>query len=368
MTANVLILGGYGNFGKRIAKALVSQNIPIVIAGRNKAKAEALNAKMPNELVNIAIFDVNKDLNTQLKLLRPQVVINSCGPFQTNDYTVAEICIAQGIHYIDLADARDFVNGFMVLDEKAKSHNVSVITGASTVPALSSAVIEHFKHEFTIIDSLIYGIIPGQKIERGLATTQSIMSYAGKQLKTFAGTQSPVYGWQDLYRQNYPEIGKQWMANCDIPDLDLLPKHYNIHKIRFSAGLELSIMHLGLWCLATLIRLGIPINLHKHAHTLLRISNYFNHFGTANSAMHMIIRGIDNNRKPHTRTWFIVAKNGDGPQIPCIPAILLTKRLLSKNSLPTGAYPCVGLISLDEYMHELKEFNIKQVITDGNYS
>ena len=41
---SVLILGGYGNFGKRIAKSLsVVKGITILIAGRNVKKAEQLN-------------------------------------------------------------------------------------------------------------------------------------------------------------------------------------------------------------------------------------------------------------------------------------------------------------------------------------
>lgn len=35
MNKKVLILGGYGNFGKMISKALAKQNIPIIVVGRN---------------------------------------------------------------------------------------------------------------------------------------------------------------------------------------------------------------------------------------------------------------------------------------------------------------------------------------------
>lgn len=45
----VLILGGYGNFGSRIAVALVKNNIPIIIAGREKHKAEILRNKLKKE-------------------------------------------------------------------------------------------------------------------------------------------------------------------------------------------------------------------------------------------------------------------------------------------------------------------------------
>lgn len=86
MNSKVLILGGYGNFGKMISKALVQENIPIVIAGRSKNKAEQfikiLQRCYDKPNIQTAILDVNKDLNNLLKTIKPKVVINTCGPFQ----------------------------------------------------------------------------------------------------------------------------------------------------------------------------------------------------------------------------------------------------------------------------------------------
>lgn len=354
----VLILGGYGNFGKRIALALTKKNISVVVAGRNREKAEALAATLPATLAEIAVFDVTKELSFQLEKLRPAVVVNTCGPFQTSDYDVAITCIEHGVHYIDLADGRDFVNGISALDAQARQHNVAVISGASTVPGLSSAVIEHYKAEFSDIESLVFGISPGQQAERGLSTTQAIMSYVGKPLRPFAGSTHPAYGWQGIYRQAYPELGKRWMANCDIPDLDLLPAHYGIRSIRFSAGLELGFMHLGLWALSWGVRLGLPLNLPQHADALLKASNWFNGQGSANGGMHMILSGKDLQGRLHRRRWFIIAKNGDGPQIPTIPAIILTEKLAANQLAYRGASACDGLVTLEEYLHELKDFAV----------
>jgi hypothetical protein len=357
LTGKVLILGGYGNFGKRIAMALIRHNVPVIIAGRSREKAEILAKMLGSSLAETAIFDVTSDLSAQLEALRPTVIVNTCGPFQTSNYDVARACIAHGVYYIDLADGRDFVTGIIALDAEAKARGVAVISGASTVPGLSSAVIEYYRQEFSTIDSMIYGISPGQQAERGLATTQGILTYVGKPLKPFAGAAKPIYGWQDVYRQEYPGLGKRWMANCDIPDLDLLPAQYGIGSIRFSAGLELSFMHLGLWMLSRLVRLKLPLHLPHHAQTLLTISNWFNRLGTAHGGMHVILRGKDKNGQSHERRWFIIAKNGDGPQIPCVPAILLAKRLACGETLKAGAYPCVGLVALDEYLTELKRFD-----------
>lgn len=171
----VLVLGGYGNFGKRICRLLARSGVPVVIAGRNHHKAEQRVAELTKDFSGIeltaAVFDVDKEneLDRQLQSLQPAVVINTCGPFQEKDYRIAKICIEQAVHYLDLADGRAFVNGITTLDEPAKRAGIRVISGASTVPALSSSVLEHYKTEFHSIDTLIYGISPGQKTERGLA-------------------------------------------------------------------------------------------------------------------------------------------------------------------------------------------------------
>jgi hypothetical protein len=356
--SKVLILGGYGNFGKRIARLLTRHNIPVTAAGRDADKAKILARTLPKGLAEIAVFDIKQALAAQLQTLDPAVVINTCGPFQTSDYTPAETCIDHGVHYIDLADARDFVTGIRSLDRRAKANNVAVISGASTVPGLTSAVIEHFLPRFSAIDSLDFGIAPGQKAERGLATTQAILGYVGKKLKPCAGCETR-YGWQDLHLQKYPEIGNRLMANCDIPDLDLLPEKYGIRKIRFAAGMENPIVHLGIWGLSWVVRAGFPVDLSKHSSTLVAASNWFDFFGSADGGMHVILQGKDKSGAPISAKWFIIALDGDGPYIPTIPSVVLTKKILAGQFRATGAMPCVGLVSLEEYLHELRDFKVK---------
>lgn len=360
----VLILGGYGNFGSRIATALVKDNIPIILVGRERQKAEALHNKLKKSnaenLMSVAIFDANKELNKQLNILKPTVVINTIGPFQTANYSIAKTCIQNHIHYIDLADARDFVSGITRLDSLAKKNNVLIVSGASTVPGLSSAVLDHYKNHFATIDSLIYGISPGQKAPRGLATTESILTYLGKPLKPWNNPYQKCFGWQDIYRQQYPELGKRWMANCDIPDLDLFPKIYGLKNIRFSAGMENSALHLGMWMMSYLVRIGLPLNLPKHAKFLLSLSHIFDSFGTTTGGMHMLMKGTNKKGKPLEINWFIIAKDNDGPQIPCVPAIILSKKIIHNKLHTSGAMPCIGLITLHEYMKELEGFSIKQ--------
>lgn len=359
MTGKVLILGGYGNFGKRIARALAGSGTSVVIAGRDATRAQACAAELPHGLAEAVAFDVRHDLPERLSGIRPAVVVNTCGPFQTSDYSVAETCIDAGAHYIDLADGRDFVTGIAALDSRARGRGVAVISGASTVPGLSSAVIEDFRSEFAEFHTLRFGISPGQKAERGLATTQGILTYVGKPLRAHADDDAPSYGWQDIYRQEFPQLGKRWMANCDIPDLDLLPLKYGFRSIRFSAGLELAPLHLGLWALSWLVRLGAPLHLPRFANWLLKASNLFDRFGSADGGMFMVLTGLDHDRRPLERSWFIIAKDGEGPQIPTIPAIILARKAACGELDFRGASACVGLVTLDEYLRELEHYPIQ---------
>ena len=158
------------------------------------------------------------------------------------------------------------------------------------------------------------------------------------------------------------------MANCDVPDLDLIPQHYGVKAIHFSAGLELGILHLGLWLLSWGVRLGLPLDLSRRAKLLLKASNLFNVFGTSDGGMFVMLRGKDKTGKAQERRWFIIARNNDGPQIPCVPAILLAKRLLDGVPCKPGACPCVGLISLEGYLDELKSSDIRQYEMPGGRS
>ena len=356
LPTEVLILGGYGNFGRRIARALNRHGVPVVIAGRDLARGQALAAELPGARAIRA--DIHDDFCGLLAGEKPAVVIHTCGPFQGADYAVARACIQAGIHYVDLADGRDFVRDFATLDADAKAAGVVLVSGASTVPGLSSAVVEHFKADFAAMATLDYGISPGQKTERGLATLRGVLSYVGKPLRPYAGHPRP-YGWSDLHVQDYPVMGRRFLSACDIPDLDLLPPVYGLRTLRFGAGIELGFLHLAMTALAWLTRSGLPLDLPGLAGPLLALGNLFNGLGSDIGGMHVTLTGTGHDGAPLTRRWFIVAGRGDGPQIPCVPAIILAQRLQQKDPrLATGAYPCVGLVTLEDYLDELGPFAI----------
>ncbi|MBO6506103.1 MAG: saccharopine dehydrogenase NADP-binding domain-containing protein [Kordiimonadaceae bacterium] len=362
MTKRILVLGGYGNFGRFICQELATDpNIQLLVAGRSMEKAKAFVETLPASGGPSPIqLDVGEGLEQTLLTLQPDIVINTVGPFQNQSYVVPKACINAGSHYLDLADGREFVANIGDLNSAAISKGVSVVSGASSVPALSAAVIDQFMPRFIRLESIDYGISTAQHTTRGLATTQAVLSYAGKPIRTaFGDAEKPVFGWQGIRAHKFNGLGRRWLSYCDVPDLSLFPERYpSLRSIRFYAGVELAVQQWGVWILSWLVRAGMVKDLSSWANPLLKTSFLFDRLGGDESGIFMTLNGRGEHDTPKSVTFELVARSGHGPLIPCMPAIVLAKRLAAGKELKAGAYPCVGLISLDQYLDALKNLDI----------
>ena len=366
MTCRVMILGGTGNFGGYIARMLADDPaITLLIASRSEtracAAATAIAAANPPEPLCV---DIRGDLSLVIESARPDVIIHTVGPFQNQDYRVAEAAITAGAHYLDLADARDFVAGIGGLDRKAKAAGVSVIAGASSVPCLTAAFIDHYRPRFAQLSSVEYGISAAQATNRGLGTASAILSYVGKPFSRLESGQSHrVFGWQGLTAVRYPELGLRLFGDCDIPDLSLFPERYpGLQRLRFVAGHEIKLLHLGTWLLSWAVRLRLVRSLEPHADALLGASFLFDSLGSNRSGFHIRLDGTGQNSAPMRIEGFMVARQGHGPHIPCVPAVMLAKRIAMGEPPSAGARPCLDLINLDRYLGALEPLDITTTV------
>ena len=360
----VLVLGGYGFFGRRLVERLVLQpGLQILIAGRSATKGQALALELKSlsaaSPLSSCVLDADDpDLAQRLWALRPHVVVHTAGPFQGQDYRVARACIAAGTHYVDLADGRAFVVGIAALDEEARAAGVAVLSGASSVPALSSAVVDELAAGMHVVDYIDIGISPGNRTERGVSTVQSVLSYCGRAIET-PSAQS-VFGWCGTWHQEYPSpVGNRLLSPCDVPDLALLPARYpGRPRVRFGAGLELRFLHRGMNAMAWLARRGWVAGWEWHATRLKRASEWFKEWGTDAGAMHVHVRGRDARGNGSARQWVLVAAEGDGPYVPTLAAAALVTRLASGGSLQPGARPCVGCLTSTEILARTRDLAI----------
>lgn len=359
----IVVPGGYGNFGARICRALSGDpNIEVIATGRNPGSH-------PNPGYQTARLDlVAPDFRADLKKLAPGVVIHCAGPFQGQDYRVVEAAIAAGAHYIDLADGRKFVTGFAKhAGAAARAANLLAVSGASTLPALSSAVIDSFVARFRQLEEIQIVIAPGQRAPRGTATMAGVLSYAGRPFRRLKdGAWSNAWGWQELRRTRFAGFGTRWAAACDVPDLDLLPQRYpGVKTVEFRAALELGIQHFGLWSVAALRRAGVPLPVERWAAQLNAMASWLDAFGSERGGMLVRLVGARHDGNRTSIEWHLTADASHGPEIPAMAAILVARKLARGELQQRGAHPCMGFLKLSEFEPEFSKWRISTLVEEN---
>lgn len=337
----VVVLGGYGGFGAKLVDLLTRDGHDVVVAGRSAAKAQALAAEFGAQALAV---DRSGDL-APLWAVLPDAVVDAAGPFHAygaDPYAFASACIAQGVHYLDLADDPAFCAGIGVLDAQAKGAGVIVLSGVSSVPAISSAAVAALA-EGAPIDTISTAILPGNRAPRGRSVVASILHQCGTDFNVhFDGVRVPIRSWS---RPAAFDLGQgitrpAWMI--EVPDHRLFAQAFGARSVLFRAGLELRMMN---WALAVFSalrgrwRFGIPgwlIGL------VLWLSKLLYRFGTDAGGMSVAVT-LQTETGWQRRVWRMVATRGEGPYIPAVAARVVLRDVAA---IAPGARPAVAVVPL----------------------
>lgn len=362
----IVLVGASGVFGQRLA-AMIARwpDVVLVLAARNLAPLEVLAADLAKTkpLARIEVARLDRLDPQGLAALGPWAVVDAAGPFQGQDHAFPRAVLTARAHYIDLADARDFVAGFeAALDGQARTAKRWAITGASSTPALSHAALDAMTAGWTRIDRVEAAISPGARAPRGLSVIRAILAWAGAPVRVFTGghwTTRP--GWSGPRRVAFPGLGRRWASLAETPDLDLLPARFHARRDAiFRAGLELPVLHLGLWGLSLLRRARLIPTLEPLAVVLGEAAGLVSPLGTDRGGMVVSAEGLDADGAPRLVRWSLCAEAGSGPHTPAAPAAATLRALLDgRLSGEPRAGPCVGLIDLPAILHELRDLPIR---------
>ena len=400
--SRILVIGGYGGFGARLSARLAGEGHHVLVGGRNRNKAEAFclpiqqdgegdhtkcdggvtSAEVldprenqrpagsvtlpPASLVPLPtaarrggtcepiVVDRNGDIAAVLAAARPDLVIDAAGPFQDSACAVPEACIAARIPYLDLADGRAFVAGIAALDETAKAAGVAIVSGASSLPALTGAIVRALAQGLDRVESVEAALSASNRASGGASVVEAILSYVGRPVRLWRGGRwARAHGWQELRRIDYEAAGAEplcgrLVALVDVPDLELIPDLLpGRPAVAFRAGTELSFQMLGLWLASWPVRWGWLRSLRPFAPLLLRLYHATLGLGGARSAMSVTLTGWAGPR-PLERRWTIVAERGEGLHIPTLAAQLLAADMLAGRLAP-GARSAAGLLALERF-------------------
>ena len=371
----VLILGGYGTFGGRLARLLADEaQLTLIIAGRSAAKAAAFAATFAGSVRIVPLaFDRDGDVERQLRAAAPGIVVDASGPFQAygaDPYRVIEACIALGIDYLDLADGRDFVAGIARFDAAARERRVFALSGASTCPVLTAAAVCRLARPGDVLETIAAGIAPSPYAGLGLNVVRAIASYAGKRVSLRRDGRAE-FGHALIDSTCFTvappgalPLGRIRFALVDVPDLGVLPALWpSLESVWFGAGATPAALHRGLSALAWLVRLRLLPSLALLAKLFHFAMNRLR-WGEHRGGMFVSVSGRDSGGVRFARSWHMVAEGDDGPFIPAMAAAAILRRVLAGKRPRSGARAAVCELELGDYEEQLAPRRIASGIRD----
>ena len=349
----IVLVGATGTFGGRLAALLAGiEAIDLVATSRRADRAQRLADRLRAGArcarIEGAAFDSGCEPVNGLRALKPWLVIDASGPFQTAGYGVAETALRAGAHFVDIADAQGYIEGFSgALNAVAIRQNKAAFAGASSTPALSYAAVAALTQDWRRVDSIDIAITPGGKSDVGPAVMKAVLSYAGAPVPEFRdGAMHSVIGWGSLRRVVMPGLGPRFVSPVATADAAMLSRDFEVReRVRFVAGLESWSEHFGLVALAWLRRCMRLRSVTGLAPLLGQARNLTRLTTSESGGMAVCVRGLDAGGEAAIARWSLVAHENHGPYVPVLPALALTRSLLSGGLAP-GARLAAGAISL----------------------
>lgn len=246
------------------------------------------------------------------------------------------------------------------LDADFRSAGRTAISGASTVPALSSAVVERLTSGWRSLHHIGTCIAPAQTAPRGIATLAAVLAYCGAEVRVWReGRWQMRRAWAAPERVHFARMSPRLGALCDIPDLEIFPTHFGVRdEVLFQAALEIGMAQRALSALAVARVAGVIKNPAQLARPLNAMASWLDGFGSSRGGMVVRVSGEGGSGQHMQGEWHITADNDHGPEIPCMASILLARRLARGEVLPVGAQACMGLLTLDDFLPEFSRWGM----------
>lgn len=342
--------------------------IILLIAGRSLQNASRFCDILPGNAGRVPLyFDRTGDVEYQLRDIMPDLVVDATGPFQLygdDPYSVVKACLAIGIDYMDYADGTAFVNGFAQFDEQAQQRGLFALTGVSSFPVLSAAVVRRLARDMSRVTDIKAGIAPSPFAGVGANVVKAIASYAGKPLQVLHdGKAVSAYPLTESIRYTIAPPGRKPLRNLhfslvDVPDQHVLPPMWpHLQSIWVGAATVPQEFLYLLNYLAWLVRLRLLPSLMPLAKLMHLVAQGWR-WGEHRGGMFVAVSGLDANAQTFTRSWHLLAEGDKGPNVPSMAIAALARRCLNGKRPASGARVALTELELEDFESQFHRHGI----------
>lgn len=168
MTTKFLLYGANGYTGNLIAQRARERSMSPILAGRDALKIKRLADELGFEHRVFALDD-SAALDAALKEVA--VVLHCAGPFSRTSKPVADACIRNGAHYLDITGEITVFESLAQRDAEAKAAGVMLLPGTGFDVVPSDCLAAHLKARLPSATKLTLAIQGLGRISHGTATT-----------------------------------------------------------------------------------------------------------------------------------------------------------------------------------------------------
>jgi hypothetical protein len=337
---SILIAGGYGVFGSRIAREL--RDFPLTIAGRHWAKASRFAATLGTNARGIAM-DV-RDLESCRKAFAGHcLVIHAAGPFAGQGTCVLEACLESKSHVIDIADDRDYVARVRSFHDRFAAAGLVAAYGCSSLPGISGALATRLRAQSPATPVRIrVTLFIGNRNAKGEAAVRSVFRILGRTIKTPGG---PMPGFGDPEPINLPAPwGQRVVFNFDSPEYDLFPRLFGSRSVSVKLGFEFGVVSRGFRLLSRFPQIVRDAAFKP----LVAMGNLFGFVGSSGGAVVVEFFFADGSRSEAS----VVARQ-DGQRLAIVPCVLVARKLMSVGAAAAGTRAPWEILEAEEIIYSI---------------
>ncbi|MDZ7289357.1 MAG: saccharopine dehydrogenase NADP-binding domain-containing protein [candidate division KSB1 bacterium] len=238
LLAKIIILGGYGNTGALIAKYLLQEtNCEIVLAGRNKAKAEQfaveLNKQHQCDRVSGAFADASDAESLKPVFANANMVVVASSTTQFTQQ-IAEAALASRCDYFDIQFSNAKIDHLKSIENEILSAGLCFITDGGFHPGLPAVMIRHIAEKFDQLQRARVGSvikINWRELSLGDATFAELIEF----MNDFSGAVFKNGKWQKvrwlgmfdtIWMDFGGPFGKSYCVPMPIEEINSLPAKY----------------------------------------------------------------------------------------------------------------------------------------------
>src|SRR6516162_6330970 len=252
LSGTILIFGSTGYTGKLIAKAAVARGARPILAGRNLDKVKAVADPLG---LTARAFDLSEPARIDAAIKDISALLCAAGPFSATLRPIADACLRNRVHYLDITGEIDVFEALAARDAEAKRAGVTLLPGVGFDVVPSDCLAAHFKRRLPDATHLTLYLSAGLNVSRGTMKTMIENVAVGARARRngrLVAIAQPNTGSCDFGRGLRPTIQVAWgdvstaFHSTGIPNIDVhIEATPPLQALAWSPGLVRSLLALS---------------------------------------------------------------------------------------------------------------------------